>query len=121
MMVARHQGDIMKIRAEIAPAGEMCRLWMDDKEITQNVSEFHITARVGEPSKIIMALVPREIIIAGGELEQAEYCAPDGQILTEIVNAENLWHCRCGTWNNKTMHLICRVCKHGPPDLSVEE
>src|SRR5688572_26268348 len=100
----------MKIRAEIAPAGEMCRLWMDDKEITHNVSEFHITARVGEPSKIVLALVPREIIFAEGTLEKAEYSAPDGQVLTEVSDDNSLWHCGCGAWNH-VINSECRVCK----------
>jgi len=99
----------MKVKAEIAPNGSMSRLWLDDKEITQNVREFHIAARAGEPSSLVIALVPKEIIIAEGDIESIQYSAPDGQVLTEVVHASHLWHCVCGAWNH-VFKAECRVC-----------
>jgi hypothetical protein len=103
----------MKIRAELTPNAAASQIWVDDKEVSANTNSIVISAVAGEITRVDIGLVPLEIIHVQGEVETLLYKGVNDEPLVSAGDANDLWHCGCGTWNHVTQ-TVCRVCKKDP-------
>ena len=77
----------MKVRIEVGQLAINSRVWLDDVEITNAVVDLVVGANVGDLSRLVLTLCPKEIEITGeaGEVFTRRFSVLNSEEAAEIA------------------------------------